>query len=728
MSSFYVASGGDADDNAWGPGACTSLHQLQGIKRLTLSQIVAKKRRQEKIVMCTAYDLFTSRVADDALVDIQLVGDSLANVVLGEPRTTAVDLDTMILFAKLVVKGSRRSLVMFDLPYGTYNTPDEAVASTEVQKHAAVCCHIGLLPQTATTFASTGGTAEDAERLLQQALDLQNAGASLIVLEMVCAETAELISKSLRIPTIGIGAGVGCDGQVLVIHDMLGLCGPGAKVFKFAKRYANLYDAAVSAVGTYRAEVMAGSFPRTCNSSFMKPAESEKLRARCSGRVAPGDALKTIPSGDGVTSFHASDTTLEVRASMSTLPDSGEPARAGPYKVCVFGGGRMGQLFAWIMAGSPCYSSDDSRDSAVWQHMNKRGTEVTICTSREDLIAASVQAKGLLSVVQSVSSTSLGDPDSGVKHSIVATNDAVEAGCLSSGAEDRRPVNVISRKAAGALSRVFDLVIIACLSGDTQEIGVSEGLLLNGYTSTRTSECAFHSARAEGIVASVQNGLKSPRILRSLHDRLLLSGGTSPHLVFMPTSLAAVEKEPLRIQKVGDGHVKICGYLQRACEKAEELHAMLLARGVSCETVPYQRLDEVLWEKAAVNCFINPLAAVLNCTNGQLVDPRMELARKLVVSEVVAVARAKGIPLTFASACAAAVTVARASMENISSTLGQLRQGRQVELVDISGEVIREANAVGVKVPVNRLLLELVGVLETTQARRLPIQQQPLGN
>ncbi|CDJ26844.1 3-methyl-2-oxobutanoate hydroxymethyltransferase, putative [Eimeria mitis] len=629
-------------------------------------------------------------VHNDALVDIQLVGDSLANVVLGEPRTTAVDLDTMILFAKLVVKGSRRSLVMFDLPYGTYNTPEEAVAST------------------VKVVQATGSTADDAERLLQEAIDLQNAGASLIVLEMVCAEAAELISKTLRIPTIGIGAGIGCDGQVLVIHDMLGLCGPGTKAFKFAKRYANLYDAAVSAVGTYRAEVVAGSFPRTCNSSFMKPAETEKLHARCSGRLAAEDAPKVLPSGNGVTSSHASDTTMGGTTPVGTSPHSGEPVQTGPYKVCVFGGGRMGQLLAWIMAGSPCFSSSDSRDSAVLQQMQMSGTEVTICTSREDLIAACTQAKGLLSVVQSASSPHPGDSEGGAKHSFMLTNEVVNIGCLPTGAEERRPVKVISRKAAETLGRVFDLVIIACLSSDTQEI----------------AECAFRCARADGTVASVQNGLKSPRILRSLHDRLLLSEGSSPHLVFMPTSLAAVEEEPLRIQKVGNGHVKICGYLQRAFQKAEELHAMLVARGVSCEVVPYQRLDEVLWEKAAVNCFINPLAALLNCANGQLVDPRMELARKLVVSEVVAVARAKGIPLTFASACAAAVTVARASMENISSTLGQLRQGRKVELVDISGEVIREANAVGLKAPVNRLLLELVGLLETTQARRLPVQQQ----
>ncbi|CDJ42273.1 3-methyl-2-oxobutanoate hydroxymethyltransferase, putative [Eimeria tenella] len=655
MSSFYGASGGDGDDSTWGPGACTSLSQLHGMKRLTLGQVIGKKRRKEKIVMCTAYDMFTARVADDALVDIQLVGDSLANVVMGEPRTTAVDLDTMILFAKLVQKGSRRSIVMFDLPYGTYNTPKEAVATTvrvvqetgiqlvklegylpdvvrEVQRHAAVCCHIGLLPQTATSFASTGSTAADAERLLQQAVDLQEAGASFLVLEMVCAEAAELISRNLRIPTIGIGAGAGCDGQVLVIHDMLGLCGPGTKVFKFAKRYANLYDMAVSAVGTYRAEVVAGSFPKPCNSTFMKPAESEKLSAICSSGVRAAIDIKALPSEGSTTDISASKTAKTCSAGLESSSDSNEADSREPYKVCVWGGGRMGQLFAWIMAGS--ISPPVNGDCAEWQRMQMRGTEVTICTSREDLIAACVRKRGMLTALQSAGAASSAvpsDPESGAKHSFMLTNEMVQGGCCASGAGEQRRVNVISRKAAESLGRVFDLVIIACNSGDTQPI----------------AECAFGVARAEGIVASLQNGLKAPRILRALHDRLLLSGGKPSPLVFMPTSLAAAEEEPLHVQKVGNGHVKICGHMHRASQKAEELYAMLRARGVSCELLPWYKLDEILWEKAAVNCCINPLAALLNCANGQLVDPRMELTRKLVVSEVVAVARAKGIPLTF---------------------------------------------------------------------------------
>ena len=247
-------------------------------------------------------------------------------------------------------------------------------------------------------------------------------------------------------------------------------------------RYANLYDAAVSAVGAYRDEVMAGSFPKTCNSTFMKPAESEKLLARRSGRVSACDAPKLLPSANGVTSFHASGTAIGGSEKVGSSSDPGEPVQTGPYKVCVFGGGRMGQLFAWMMAGPPCCFSDDDRGSAVWQEMQKRETQVTICTSREDLIAACAQAKGLLRVVQSANNSGANsscDYDIGVKHSFMLADGTVETDCMPTGAEEGRPVNVISRKEAQNLTCAFDLVIIACLSGDTQDIGEPSDLLLD---------------------------------------------------------------------------------------------------------------------------------------------------------------------------------------------------------------------------------------------------------
>ncbi|KAL8444217.1 hypothetical protein Emed_006338 [Eimeria media] len=758
MSSFYGASGGDEGDDTWGPGGCTSLHRMHGLKPLSLTQILAKKKRQEKIVMCTAYDLFTARVADDAMVDLLLVGDSLANVVLGEPRTTAVDLDTMIMFAKLVAKSAKRAVVVFDLPYGTYKTPEEAAAST-AKVVQATGIQLVKLEGHVPEVVRASGTAEDAEKLLQQALDLQEAGASLLILEMVCAEAAQLITENLRIPTIGIGAGAGCDGQVLVIHDLLGLGGPGAKQYKFVKRYANLYDSAVSAVEAYRAEVVGGVFPQKCNATCMKPGESDKFAASCARRSTPPLEEAKGPSSS---TSHTRSTQADSNVSTSTEPcpsaldsscESQEKETTRPFKVCVWGGGRMGQLIAWILAGppQPPDNQTNAQKLSSWQQLQARGMEVSICTNRQDLLAASAEKGGVLQAFQAGSS----EPDQGssldankakhnnkegdceVKSTLSHNGTAHLTSSAASG--ERRRVTVLSRKQAEELGGVFDLVIIACHSGQTQEV----------------AESAFRAARVGGLVASLQNGLKAPRLLRALHDRQLQAGGNPPALVFMPTSLAAVEKEPLVIQQLGSGCVRICGHQRRSSQAAEQLYVTLMDRGIPCELLPHHRLDEMLWEKAAVNCFINPLTALLNCTNSQVADPRMQLARKLIVSEVVAVARGKGIPLTFAAASAAAHAVACATKQNVSSTLGQLREGRPVELADISGEgeeelgdhvldlvaffvmlrkgvtmhftcfaamrfsVVREASLIGLTAPANRLLLELVGVLEATRARCL---------
>ncbi|KAL8455644.1 hypothetical protein Emag_000466 [Eimeria magna] len=585
-------------------------------------------------------------------------------------------------------------------------------------------------------------------------------------------------------------------------------------------RYANLYDSAVSAVEAYRAEVVEGVFPQKCNATCMKPGESEKFAASCARRLAA--PLKGL--GGPSSTSHTRITQANSDASISTEPclaapdsscESHEKEATRSYRACVWGGGRMGQLIAWILAGPPQPPDTNAQKLSSWQQLQTSGMEVSICTTRQDLLAASAEKGGVLQAFQAGSSeldrgASLDankvkqhNPKSDCVVKPASPHNGTKPFANNAVSGEKRRVTVVSRKQAEELEGVFDLVIIACHSGQTQEphgapsadacLENSSDLVLLWARSFKP-ESAFRVARVGGLVASLQNGLKAPRLLRNLHDRQLQAGGNPPALVFMPTSLAAVEKEPLVIQQVGSGCVKICGHLRRSSQAAEQLYGMLMARGIPCELLPHHRLDEMLWEKAAVNCFINPLTALLNCLNSQLADPRMQLARRLIVSEVVAVARGKGIPLTFvsrrsrvsrsgcespvstqsarmtrtpepnmpsltlamlqAAASAAAHAVACATKENISSTLCQLQEGRSVELADISGEgkelegyalglpaffvmprkdstmifmcfaamrfsVVREANAIGLTAPANRLLLELVGVLEATRIRCL---------
>jgi 3-methyl-2-oxobutanoate hydroxymethyltransferase len=247
------------------------------------------KRRGEKIAMVTAYDAPSGRLADRAGVDLILVGDTAAMVVLGHDSTVPVTLDEMIVLTRAVTRAARRPLVVGDLPFGTYEASDEQAVASAVRlvkeggadviklegadamlarvraiagANIGVMGHIGLTPQSATKlggFRSQGRTASSALKLHDNALALQDAGCFAIVLEAVPAAVAARITESVEIPTIGIGAGGGCDGQVLVWHDLLGLY-PG-RAPRFVKRYADLAEEITTALEHYVSEVRSGAFP-----------------------------------------------------------------------------------------------------------------------------------------------------------------------------------------------------------------------------------------------------------------------------------------------------------------------------------------------------------------------------------------------------------------------------------------------------------------------------------
>ena len=208
-----------------------------------------RRSKQGKIAMLTAYDYPLARLLDESGIDIVLVGDSLGMVVLGYPDTTSVTLDDMIHHLRAVRRGVKRAPVVADLPIGTYETAEQAVASSRklveagadavklegalseqikavVEAGIPVMAHLGMLPQQVVVeggYKIKGRTAEDAERLIQEAKLVEEAGAFSVVLELVEAETAQRISDAVGIPTIGIGAGEGCNGQVLVTHDLAGM-------------------------------------------------------------------------------------------------------------------------------------------------------------------------------------------------------------------------------------------------------------------------------------------------------------------------------------------------------------------------------------------------------------------------------------------------------------------------------------------------------------------------
>ena len=259
------------------------------VRAVTTLRLTEMKQRGEKIAMLTSYDYSTAKIVDAAGVDVILVGDSAANVMAGYETTLPITLDNMIYHAKSVVRGVNRALVVVDLPFGTYQgnskvALDSAIRIMKETEAAAVKMeggeeilesieriisagipvmgHLGLTPQSIHKFGTYNVRAKEqaeADKLAHDAKLLEQAGCFAIVLEKIPASLAERVSESLHIPTIGIGAGRGCDGQVLVVHDMLGI----NKDFspRFLRRYADLHTIMTQALENYVSDVKSRDFP-----------------------------------------------------------------------------------------------------------------------------------------------------------------------------------------------------------------------------------------------------------------------------------------------------------------------------------------------------------------------------------------------------------------------------------------------------------------------------------
>ncbi|NCB68373.1 MAG: 3-methyl-2-oxobutanoate hydroxymethyltransferase [Bacteroidia bacterium] len=258
-------------------------------RRVTTQRLLEMKRRGEKISMLTAYDFTMGTIVDNAGVDVILVGDSASNVMCGNTTTLPITLDQMIFLAKSVVRGVKRALVVVDMPFGSYQgNSKEAIASAiRIMKETHGDClkleggeeildsvkrilsagipvmgHLGLMPQSINKYGSYTVRAQEeaeAEKLIRDAHLLEDAGCFAIVLEKVPAKLAAQIASELTIPVIGIGAGGGVDGQVLVLHDMIGLNQDFSP--RFLRRYANVQAIMNDAIGKYVEDVKSGDFP-----------------------------------------------------------------------------------------------------------------------------------------------------------------------------------------------------------------------------------------------------------------------------------------------------------------------------------------------------------------------------------------------------------------------------------------------------------------------------------
>ena len=274
-------------------------------KKVTIADLFHKKDKGQKITMMTAYDYPTARLVDEAGIDTVLVGDSLGMVVLGYDSTVPVTMDEMIHHCKAVTRGTKGAFVIGDMPFMSYQVNVEKaidnagrflkesgcdcvkleggsemaeVVRCIVKAGIPVCAHIGLTPQTATMlsgFKVQGKDAEGARILMESAKELEEAGAIMIVMECIPDLLAAKITQELKMPTIGIGAGKECDGQVLVYHDLVGLFDRFTP--KFVKRYIDLSSEIKDALVQFKTDVEKGTFPGPEHTFVMKEEEAEKI-------------------------------------------------------------------------------------------------------------------------------------------------------------------------------------------------------------------------------------------------------------------------------------------------------------------------------------------------------------------------------------------------------------------------------------------------------------------
>ena len=280
--------------------------QSESVRRLSVVDIAKLYADGVRIATITAYDFPTAAIVDEAGIPLILVGDSVAQVMLGYETTVRVTMDEMLHHTKAVVRGTKRPLIVADMPFLSYSTPDDALANAGrflreggaqavkveggvrtartiealVKAGIPVMGHIGLTPQAINTIGRVrvqGKSRDQARQVLADALAVQEAGAFSIVLELLPGQLAAAITERLRIPTIGIGAGAGCSGQIQVITDTLGF---GDWTPKHARRYADLRGTILAAVGQYRADVEAGTFPGDAETVLMDPGVLDEVLGR----------------------------------------------------------------------------------------------------------------------------------------------------------------------------------------------------------------------------------------------------------------------------------------------------------------------------------------------------------------------------------------------------------------------------------------------------------------
>uniref|UniRef100_A0A0G4FL23 Pantoate--beta-alanine ligase n=1 Tax=Chromera velia CCMP2878 TaxID=1169474 RepID=A0A0G4FL23_9ALVE len=742
------------------------------LKSLKLEDLLGRKKAGCKITMITAYDYLSGRIADAAAIDMVLVGDSLGNVVLGHSRTDKVTMEDMLHHTRAVTRGCKRAFVVGDLPFGSCCTVEKALENAHalmregchavklegpllaqiqaISQFVPVVAHLGLQPQTASSFASRGRTADEAITLLEDARAVEAAGASFLVLEKVAAEVAQEITSSLSIPTIGIGAGNVTDGQVLVWHDVLGLCPPGFPKIKFAKTFGGEpgwgWKAALHAVEEYAEAVTRGIFPGQPQTFYMGAAAREDFEKRRGGRLLPPacnlrGAVGGSASSPGVTPVSgqgdgstppcsepwrppstATGRHAQAQGESAPFESVGSPSRihggvglangGGTGGVRANGGNEMLRNVANGGSAGPPVIVPNGPGGGM--SLGFRRVAVVGCGSLGKLVGWSIA--GVTGVKVSVVCRRQEQVDR------ILTRGGIE--CEDADGKSAGVREVTAGVASDFHSGSADLVVVAVKSFDTQG----------------AAEIAARLCAPEGAVLSLQNGLSHVGVLRKALAKSARSAGGPCLLLGTCTAGAAPGAadgdgsggavDPSRVSFRGRGRFVVGlmgdgegfqrgrGGASGPGEVAEAAASLLRSAEMDAEAVSEQEVLPALWLKVAVNAAINPLTALMGICNGGLETQPLSTVAAAIAEEVRVVARSKGVRLSEASVRSALESTIRGTARNQSSMLQDVQRGSQSEVRAICGAVAEEARRNGVAAPLCSLLCLMV-------EGKLKLQQQP---
>jgi len=640
-------------------------------KQFTLKSMGANHAAGKSITMVTAYDCQVARIAQDADVDMILVGDSLGNVVLGHSSTTPVTMDDMVTHTAAVRRGltGGAPLLIGDMPFGSYLTVEDAlrngarlvkeggadVIKLEGGSRVAwmvraltdagipVIGHIGLTPQTAVQqggLGMQGKSANLAKDIFDSAADLQDAGAVCLVLECVPSEVSALLTSTLRIPTIGIGAGPKCSGQVLVSNDLLGFTstqqqkstrGKSKGSPFFVHEFAQGGQLMQAGLEGYVSAVRSGIFPGPQHAVSMQPEEMTKLQAML-GMTVSENRSQQVSTAKHIPSL--------VNITMN--------------RVLVIGAGAMGCTLAAAL------------DAA--------GMAVNIATDWTERKACLVGDGLMLEGVGGKSPRRLGGLE-----------------CFD------RSVDLPMH-----MQGSFDCVIVA-----TKALGVAEA-----------SKLAVSAVAPDGIILGVQNGSGSLLAFDGLVEAQSVDGAV--------TSVGARSTSAYCVKHTvvaGDApnYFRLLSKSPKAAVLRDNLALGFASLSGTEDAVVVDLVSQpmlalqAVWEKLAVNAVLNPICALFDVPNGALLEDRFSELRRGIAAEVDMVAAVNGIAIP-GGAEAAALAVAASTAENVCSMLVDVQRGLKTEIDFINGYIVNEGQKLGLETPANKQIQAMVHALKRPQA------------